>query len=121
MDSVGKGGHCGSAVDILRRLPFADLPRSGVVAALRRPIEWLVVGGLVAISRSRSELPFDRIGVTGDRATETGMASWTVALWISSINESSSEISEAEAMPLGWIVNGPGGPKRLTLLGDSGF
>ncbi len=36
---VGRGGHWGSAVETLRRLPLADLPRSGVVAALRRPAE----------------------------------------------------------------------------------
>jgi hypothetical protein len=118
--SVGNGGHCGRAVDTLRTLPLADLPRSGVVAALRRLVEWLVVGGLLTISRRRSELPLDMIGVTGERATDIGLASWTVAVCISSIRESSSERSDAEALLFGNNFRGSGGPRRLDFLGEEG-
>jgi hypothetical protein len=37
--STGNGGHWGKAVETLLALPLADLPRSGVVAVLRLPVE----------------------------------------------------------------------------------
>ncbi len=59
------------------------------------------------------------IGVTGVRATDTGLASCTVALCISSMSESSSDKSDADALPFGRILKGSGGPWRLVFIGDA--
>ena len=105
MGSALCGGHCGKAVDTLR--PPADLGFSRLVELFEasdgreRGVETVRPP-----SRRRCVLTLEMTGVTGFRATTTGLASCTVAFCSSSIRESLSDISKYSALDV--IINGAG-------------
>lgn len=110
--SAGKGGHCGSAVERLLTLPalLVVLCLSGVTLPLLSfdaERDLLVVPTLVLVgvtSRSSLVAALERTGVIGVRLTATGLASCTVALRSSSMNSSSSEISEMSPVAAGIVM-----------------